>query len=214
MSEGRRHVRMGRVPRIEASRHRPTKAGLAGAMAFCLVIGGFAGAAFQRSVTPAPRSVAETVAATAPRSKIVSPEPRPEPTQEPTSFEFRRESGESSLFVLPVQGSARDPVRFAVDTGAEITIIREQDAAAMGAMPTDLHDREVVVIGSVMPMKGATVPSMRVAGVDLGETEVLIGPDTLPFSLLGQKEIARLGAVEFDGDVMTVRPSRGEESLD
>lgn len=214
MSEGRRHVRMERVPRIEASRHRPTKAGLAGAMAFCLVIGGFAGAAFQRSVSPAHPPVRQNPVTTPSRTEVVTPQPRPEPTGEPESFQFRRESGESSLFVLPVQGSARDPVRFAVDTGAEITIIREQDAAAMGAVPTDLHDREVVVIGSVMPMKGATVPSMRVAGVDLGETEVLIGPDTLPFSLLGQKEISRLGAVEFDGDVMTVRPSRGEESLD
>lgn len=183
-------------------------------MLFCLIFGGFAGAAVQRSMTPMPPLPKATATPEPHSPDIVTAEPSPKPTGEPKAFEFRRESAESSLFVVPVQGAAREPVKFAIDTGAEITIVREQDAAAMGAVPTDLHDREVIVIGSVMPMKGATVPAMRVAGVDLGETEILIGPDTLPFSLLGQKEIARLGAVEFDGDVMTVRPSRNEESMD
>lgn len=217
MSEQDRRHRIERIQRIQPLPHRPTKAGLASAMAFCLVIGGFCGAAYERSRTPAPAR-----AASAPSSgrvmrtaEAVPAKAKPARTDQPTSFEFRRESGDSTLFVIPVRGAVgRDTVRFAVDTGAEITIVREQDAAAMGAMPTDLHDREIVVIGSVMPLKGATIPSMRIAGVDLGETEVLIGPDTLPFSLLGQKEMSRLGAIEFDGDVMTIRPSRSEESLD
>jgi predicted aspartyl protease len=215
MSEmGRRRT----FPPMPTKEQRPTRAGVVWAMLLSMIFGGFGGAAVQRSMTPAPAipvltGPTETMAV-AGREKP-TPAPETSTADEPKGFEIHRDTGSTSLFVVPVRGTVgRDTVPFAIDTGAEVTILREQDVAAMGAVPTDLHDREVVVIGSVMPMKGATIPDLKVAGVDLGETEVLIGPNTLPFSLLGQKEISRLGMIEFDGDVMRVRPSRNEESLD
>lgn len=200
-------------PRLE---HRPTKAGLLAGMLLCLVFGGFGGAAIQRSMTPAPKPA--PVERQAPARKAELPVPTAAasaPLPEVAPFEVQRDTVSSNLFVVRIQGEPKgSEVDFAIDTGAEITVLREQDAKALGAVPTDMHDREIIVIGSVMPLKGATVPRMRVAGVEFSDVEVLIGPDTLPFSLLGQKEIARLGSVEFDGDVMRIRPSRSEESLD
>lgn len=145
------------------------------------------------------------------------PMPRPEPAKSPeiqasTLFEAARD-GESGLFVI--QGvTTGEEVAFAVDTGAEVTIVRQRDAEILGARTTTDGDQNVVVVGSVLPMTGAVIPRLRIANVDLDNVRVLVGPDTLPFSLLGQHEISRLGAVEFDGDVMRVRPSSIAASLD
>lgn len=145
------------------------------------------------------------------------PAPRPTPSATPsastaTIFEATRDD-DSGLFVIQGRTTGED-VAFAVDTGAEITIVRERDAEALGARTTTDGDQNVVVVGSVLPMTGAVIPRLRIANVDLENVRVLVGPDTLPFSLLGQHEISRLGAVEFDGDVMRVRPSSLPASLD
>lgn len=137
--------------------------------------------------------------------------PTPSATVKPI-FEAARDN-DSGLFVIQGRTTGED-VAFAVDTGAEITIMRERDAEALGARTTTDGDQNVVVVGSVLPMTGAVIPRLRIAGVDLENVRVLVGPDTLPFSLLGQHEISRLGAVEFDGDVMRVRPSSLPASLD
>jgi clan AA aspartic protease (TIGR02281 family) len=145
-----------------------------------------------------------------------TPTPAPNPTVAPIPgrdvFEAERD-GDSGLFVIHGRTTG-DEIAFAVDTGAEITIVRERDAEALGARTTTDGDQNVVVVGSVLPMTGAVIPRMRIANVDLENVRVLVGPDTLPFSLLGQHEISRLGSVEFDGDTMRVRPSNVPESLD
>lgn len=124
-----------------------------------------------------------------------------------TVFEVRRTRGSANLFVLRAKVQPQDDgVELAVDTGAEVTILRQSDAAAMGAQLEPLHDSQVRAVGSTLSMKGAVIPAMTAAGVDFTNTRVLIGPDNLPYSLLGQTEIARLGRVEFEGDVMRIRP--------
>lgn len=121
-----------------------------------------------------------------------------------TVFEVRRTRGSANLFVLRAKAQPQDDgVELAVDTGAEVTILRQSDATAMGAQLEPLHDSQV---RATLSMKGAVIPAMTAAGVDFTNTRVLIGPDNLPYSLLGQTEIARLGRVEFEGDVMRIRP--------
>lgn len=178
-------------------------------MTLILVVGIVIGAVVGRSMRTAPDPPA-------PPAKT-PPTPPPAPTKSPenpaaTIFEAARDD-DSGLFVI--QGRAlADDVAFAVDTGAEITIVRERDAELLGARTTTDGDQNVVVVGNVLPMTGAVIPRLRIANVDLDNVRVLVGPDTLPFSLLGQHEISRLGAVEFDGDVMRVRPSSIAASLD
>lgn len=51
-----------------------------------------------------------------------------------TVFEVRRTRGSANLFVLRAKVQPQDDgVELAVDTGAEVTILRQSDAAAMGA---------------------------------------------------------------------------------
>jgi predicted aspartyl protease len=137
------------------------------------------------------------------------------PERPETVFEVRRSRGSTNLFVLEARARPEDQgIAMAVDTGAEVTILRQSDAVKVGAQLEPLYDSEVRAVGSTLSMKGGRVPAMTAGGVDFADTRVLIGPDNLPYSLLGQPEIARLGRVEFEGDVLRIHPTFQPASMD
>ncbi len=93
-----------------------------------------------------------------------------------------------------------------VDTGAQDTILSAQDARATGAARDIVRSEPMAGIGGYTMLSVAKLRSMEVAGQNLGSFTAAIGQEGIPYTLLGQTEINRLGRIVIEDGVMTITP--------
>ena len=117
---------------------------------------------------------------------------------------IRRESNGHFVVRLVVNGV---PIRAAVDTGAMDTFMTTKDAMATGAFRNTVDAIPAYGIAGSFMTTRVRLDDASIAGVDLGHPLVLVGPG-INITLLGLPEIARLGRIVIDGNLMTITPRR------
>jgi clan AA aspartic protease (TIGR02281 family) len=98
------------------------------------------------------------------------------------------------------------PIRAIIDTGAAYSILSVEDARETGADRTVQREEVAVGIGGYTRVGVAHVASVEIGGQSLGRMTMRIGQPGIPYTLLGQTEIARLGRVTIEDGVMTITP--------
>ncbi len=95
-------------------------------------------------------------------------------------------------------------VRAIIDTGAQCTILSVEDARQTGADRDITHSETMAGIGGYTQLNVTRVRSMNVGGQQLGGFRAVIGQAGIPYTLLGQTEISRLGRIVIEDGVMTI----------
>jgi clan AA aspartic protease (TIGR02281 family) len=98
------------------------------------------------------------------------------------------------------------PVRAIIDTGSAYSILSADDARATGADRAVQSEETAIGIGGYTRVGLARVASVEIGGQSLGRMTMRIGQPGMPYTLLGQSEIARLGRVTIEDGVMTITP--------
>lgn len=120
-----------------------------------------------------------------------------------------KRDGYTGHFIAPVvMNGVR--VKAIIDTGASGTILSPEDAAATGADKEVTHSRPGVGIGGYTTLHVTRVRNLEIGGQRLGSFSADIGQQGIPYTLLGQPEIAKLGRLIIENGVMTIYP-RGTE---
>ncbi len=122
----------------------------------------------------------------------------------PQSLRIARDH-ETGHFIAPIRINGVN-VRAIIDTGAQETILSARDARVTGANRDVVSSEQMAGIGGYTTLDVTRVRSMEVAGQQLGGFTAAIGQEGIPFTLLGQTEIARLGRIEIENGVMTITP--------
>jgi clan AA aspartic protease (TIGR02281 family) len=117
------------------------------------------------------------------------------------SMRIRRDSGGSFVANVLMNGV---PVRVIIDTGAQCTILSLQDARQTGADRDVMRSQTMAGIGGYTQLAVTRVRSMNVGGQQLGGFNAVIGQAGIPYTLLGQSEISRLGRIVIEDGVMTI----------
>lgn len=108
-------------------------------------------------------------------------------------------------FIAPVMINGVK-VRVIVDTGATSTILSPEDAIATGADRDVTATRPGVGIGGYTTLSMTRVRSMEIGGQRLKAFDADIGQQGIRNTLLGQTEIAKLGRIVIEDNVMTIYP--------
>lgn len=117
-----------------------------------------------------------------------------------------RRDPQTGHFIMPVlMNGVRIPV--IIDTGANMTFLSPEAARATGASGRTTGSRRMVGIGGEANLSMTRIERFSVGDRDLGGFEAAISEKGLPYTLLGQSEIRRLGRIVIDGDVLTISPS-------
>lgn len=117
--------------------------------------------------------------------------------------ELRREA--DGLFYLDgrVNGGA---VRFLVDTGANVTVLRQQDAERVRlAQDGSRAPRRLRTAGGPALSGWARAERLDVGERSFRDVDVLVVRGGMPASLLGQDMLSRMGPVLIDGDRLSIR---------
>ena len=152
--------------------------------------------AFRGERKPAPAPVAAS-ANTVSAPKRVS---NTDPVTAPGPRELRR--GPDGHFYADAQVNGTT-IRFMVDTGASVVVLRAADAQRAGIQ---LPSERSVAMGVGGPIEVIPVMLDRVAvgGIEARRVQAAVAEE-LPVSLLGQSYLQRVGTVEIRGDVMVLR---------
>lgn len=97
-------------------------------------------------------------------------------------------------------------IRAIIDTGAAYSVLSAEDARSTGADRAVQREESAVGIGGYTRLSVARVASVEIGGQSLGRMTMRIGQPGIPYTLLGQPEIARLGRVTIEDGVMTITP--------
>jgi clan AA aspartic protease (TIGR02281 family) len=122
----------------------------------------------------------------------------------PQSVRIRRDAA-TGHFITTIRVNGV-PVRAIVDTGAQSTILSAQDARATGAGNAIVRTQPMAGIGGYTLLNVARLNSFEVGGQQLGGFTAAIGQEGIPYTLLGQTEIARLGRIVIEDGTMTITP--------
>jgi clan AA aspartic protease (TIGR02281 family) len=98
------------------------------------------------------------------------------------------------------------PIRAIIDTGAAYSILSPEDARETGADRAVQREEVAIGIGGYTRVGVARVAAVEIGGQSLGRMTMRIGRPGIPYTLLGQPEIARLGRVTIENGVMTITP--------
>lgn len=97
-----------------------------------------------------------------------------------------------------------EPVRFLVDTGADVVALTEDDAERLGLRPDPSEYRPMLQTASGTGMAAPVeIDRLTIGGRDLTGVDAVVVPD-LPVSLLGQSALRRLGSVTLKGDRLLI----------
>lgn len=97
--------------------------------------------------------------------------------------------------------------RVIIDTGATGTILSPKAAHDTGADRDITHAQYAAGIGGVTTLNATRVRSFVIGGREIGGFDALIGREGIPYTLLGQTELRRLGRIVIEDDVLTIMPS-------
>jgi aspartyl protease family protein len=140
-------------------------------------------------------AVPVAAAATAPR-RISSTDP----VTAPAPRDLRR--GPDGHFYAEAQVNGTT-IRFLVDTGASVVVLRREDAQRAGLqMPSE---RSVAMgVGGPVEVTPVVLDRVAIGGIEARQVQAAVAED-LPVSLLGQSWLQRLHSVEIHGDTMVLR---------
>jgi len=97
------------------------------------------------------------------------------------------------------------PVRFAVDTGANVTVLCAPDARRAGLVDHQLaYDQTILTGGGHVQAARTEVTKMSVMHVDLADVPLVIARGRFPVSILGHDVMRRMGPILIDADRMTL----------
>ncbi|WP_448501123.1 retropepsin-like aspartic protease family protein [Sphingomonas sp.] len=96
------------------------------------------------------------------------------------------------------------PVRFLVDTGASLIVLRRSDAVAIGLNPDAAPTRNLRTAGGRTAMPVLRLDSVAFAGRSLRGLEAAIVDDAMGVSLLGQNALSRLERIAIEGDTLSI----------
>ncbi len=119
----------------------------------------------------------------------------------PPSMHIRRDPSGSFVANVLMNGV---PVRVIIDTGAQCTILSLRDARQTGADRDITNSETMAGIGGYTQLNVTRVRSMNVGGQQLGGFSAVIGQAGIPYTLLGQSEISKLGRIVIEDGVMTI----------
>jgi len=92
------------------------------------------------------------------------------------------------------------PVRFLVDTGASVMVLRSADAEAIGAPAQTATRTRIDGVGGSSAMAWTHVKRISVGGRQIHDVRAAVARRGLSVSLLGQNLLSRLGKVKIEGD--------------
>lgn len=97
-------------------------------------------------------------------------------------------------------------IRMLVDSGASIVALTRRDAEAIGidvdSLPVSGTARTA---GGDVPMRSVMLDSVEIDGIEVRRVEAAVVDADMGVSLLGQSFLAKLDAVNVEGDMMTLR---------
>ena len=121
----------------------------------------------------------------------------------PSEVRIRRASDSHFYADTDVQGTQ---IRMLVDSGASLVALTRRDAEAIGL------DVEALPVGGMAQTAGGQVPMrvtmldrVEVDGIEVRNVEAAVIDADMGVSLLGQSFLAKLRAVNVEGDMMTLR---------
>ncbi|WP_197277006.1 retropepsin-like aspartic protease family protein [Sphingomonas profundi] len=91
------------------------------------------------------------------------------------------------------------PVRFLIDTGASVTILRRADARRAGVALHGPRGRIGTAAGATA-MRWSHARSLRIGRHEVRDLDTLVVDRGLPVSLLGQNMLTKLGSVTINGN--------------
>lgn len=99
------------------------------------------------------------------------------------------------------------PVRFLIDTGANVVILTAEDADRVSAdvEPGQSGGTNVETVGGRAAMRWTTLDHIMVAGREARNLPAVVAHDKLPVSILGQNMIAKFASLTIEGDRLNVR---------
>ncbi|CAN5288375.1 hypothetical protein BH11PSE5_BH11PSE5_10760 [soil metagenome] len=100
------------------------------------------------------------------------------------------------------------PVRFLVDTGANIVVLTPEDARRIGVTPGSGGGSDIETAGGSSRIDRITLDRVSIAGRDLDGVDAAVMHDGLKVSLLGQNLLSKLGPVTITGDELTLSVPR------
>ncbi len=125
------------------------------------------------------------------------------PASRPGAVQIRRASDSHFYAETEVQGRR---IRMLVDSGASMVALTRTDAEAIGIDVDSLPVGGMAqTAGGQIPMRMVMLDSVNVEGIEVRRVEAAVIDADMGVSLLGQSFLAKLDAVNVEGDVMTLR---------
>jgi aspartyl protease family protein len=125
------------------------------------------------------------------------------PVSRPGAVQIRRASDSHFYAEAEVQGRR---IRMLVDSGASMVALTRSDAEAIGIDVDSLPvGGTAQTAGGPIPMRMVMLDSVNVDGIEIRRVEAAVIDADMGISLLGQSFLAKLDAVNVEGDVMTLR---------
>jgi len=107
------------------------------------------------------------------------------------------------LFYLDAHISGH-PVRFLVDTGANVTVLTRSDAERLGLTGDGMRGAVLETAGGPTSMRWTKIPKMRVANKPITNVDAAVIERGIKVSLLGQNVLSRLNGMTFTGDQLQI----------
>jgi aspartyl protease family protein len=106
------------------------------------------------------------------------------------------------------------PANFLVDTGATLTAVSDETAAAAGLEPrrAGLPVRMQTANGAI-PAELTTIDELRFGNVVARGLDAVIAPGLGPTNVIGMNFISRLASVRLEGDMMILVPHNPQPEL-
>ena len=121
----------------------------------------------------------------------------------PSEVRLRRASDSHFYADTDVQGTQ---IRMLVDSGASLVALTRRDAEAIGIDVDRLPVAGMAqTAGGQIPMRITMLDRVEVDGIEVRNVEAAVIDADMGVSLLGQSFLAKLDAVNVEGDMMTLR---------
>lgn len=136
------------------------------------------------------------------------------PEQVVEGGETRIQRGSDGHYWLRAEVNGR-PANFLVDTGATLTAVSTETAAAIGLEPRDtgLPVRMQTANGTVAAQL-TTIDELRFGNVVARGLDAVIAPGLGPTNVIGMNFLSRLASVRLEGETMIIVPHHPQPALD
>lgn len=129
----------------------------------------------------------------------------------PQAFRVPRDPSSGHFVAAVLMNGVRTKV--IIDTGATGTILSPEAARSTGALRDITHAQYAAGIGGVTALNATRIKSFVIGGREIGGFDALIGREGIPYTLLGQTELRRLGRIVIEDDVLTITPRDSHVAL-